>query len=59
MYGTDERKPGRRKIGWAQAIYPLRARLQELRSIHLLPEKWDDTLKDKLTELNKGEQAFM
>jgi len=59
IYGTDERKPGRRKIGWAQAIYLLRARLQELRSIHLLPEKWDDTLKDELTELNKGEQAFM
>jgi len=57
IYGTDERNPGRRKIGWAQAIYPLR--LQESRRIHLLPEKWDDTLKDELTELNKGEQAFM
>ena len=47
IYGTDERKPGRRKTGWAQAIYPLRARLQELKSIHLLPEKWDDTLEDE------------
>jgi len=28
-------------------------------SIHLLPEKWDDTLEDELTELKKGEQAFM
>jgi len=59
IYGTDDRKPGRRKIGWAQAIYPLQARLKELRSIHLLPEKRDDTLKDELTDLNKGEQAFM
>jgi len=59
IYGTDERKPGRRKIGWAQAIYPLRARLQELKHIYLLPEKWDDTLEDELTELKKGEQAFM
>jgi len=58
-YGTDERKPGRRKIGWAQVIYPLRARLQELKNIHFLPEKWDDTLEDKLTELKQGEQAFM
>jgi len=59
IYGTDERNPGRRKIGWTQAIYPLRARLQELKSIRLLPEKWDDTLEDELTELKKGEQAFM
>ena len=58
IHGTDERKPGRRKIGWAQAIYPLRARLQDLKSIHLLPEKWDVTLEDELTELNKGEQAL-
>jgi len=27
IYGTEERKPGKRKIGWTQAIYPLRARL--------------------------------
>jgi len=59
IYGTEERKPGRRKIGWAQAIDPLRARLQELKSIYLLPEKWDDTLEEELTELNKGEQAFL
>jgi len=59
IYGTDERKPGKRKIGWAQAIYLLRARLQELKTINLLPEKWDDTLEDELTEHKKGEQAFM
>jgi len=59
IYGAEEREPGRRKIGWAQAIYPLRARLQESKSIHLLPEKWDDTLEDELTELKKGEQAFL
>jgi len=57
--GEMEREPGRRKIGWVQAIYPLRAWLQELNSIHLLPEKWNDTLKDELTELKKGEQAFL
>jgi len=55
IYGTEEREPGRRKIG----LYPLQARLQELKSIHLLPEKWDDTLEDELTELKKGEQAFL
>jgi len=38
---------GKRKIGWAQAIYPLRARLQELKTINLLPEKWDDALEDE------------
>jgi len=59
IYGTEEREPGRRKIGWAQAIYPLRAQLQELKSVHLLPEKWNDTLEDEFTELKKGEQAFL
>jgi len=59
IYGTDERKPGKRKIGWAQEIYLLRARLQELNTINLLPEKWDDALEDELIELKSGEQAFM
>jgi len=59
IYGTDERKPGKRKIGWAQAIYPFRARLQELKTTNLLPEKWDDALEDELIELKSGEQAFM
>ena len=27
IYGTEDRKKGKRKIGWAQAISPLRARL--------------------------------
>jgi len=39
IYGTESRKLGKRKIGWAQAIYPLRARLQELKTNNLLPEK--------------------
>ena len=43
IYGTENREKGKRKIGWAQAIYPLQARLQELKTIHLSPEKWDDT----------------
>jgi len=30
-----------------------------IKNIHLLPEKWDDTLEDDLTELTKGEQAFL
>jgi len=59
VYGTEVRKPGKRKIGWAQAIYPLRARLQELKMINLLPEKWDDALEDELRDLKSGEQAFM
>jgi len=74
IYGTDERKPGKRKVGWAQVIYPLRARLQELKTINLLPEKWDDALEDDLIEIKSrnqknrnqqfmelkyGEQAFM
>jgi len=59
IYGTEERKLGKGKIGWAQAIYPLQARLQELKTINLLPEKSDDILEDKLIELKSGEQAFM
>jgi len=55
MHGTDERKPGKRKLGWVQAIYPLRARLQQLKTINLLPEKWDDALEDELIELKSGE----
>jgi len=47
IYGTEERNPGKRKIGWAQAIYPLRPRLQELKAINLLSEKWDDALEDE------------
>ena len=58
IYGIEERKPGKRKIGWAQAIYPLRARLQELKN-NLLPEKWDDDLEDELMELKSREQAIM
>ena len=59
IYGTDESKKGKRKIGWAQAVYPLRARLQELKVINLSPEKWDGTLEDELIELKSGEQVFM
>jgi len=56
---TEDIKKGKRKIGWAQAMYPLRARLQELKVINFSPEKWDDTLEDPLTELKSGEQVFM
>jgi len=38
VYGLEEKRQGKRKIGWSQAIHPLRARLQELKS-HLLSEK--------------------
>ena len=54
--GLEEKRQGKRKIGWSQAIYPLRARLQELKS-HLLSEKWDEVLEDELMELKSGEQA--
>jgi len=50
VYGLEEKRQGKKKIGWAQAIYPLRARLQELKS-HLLSEKWDKVLEDELMEL--------
>jgi len=59
IYGIEDREKGKREIGWAQAIYPLQARLQELKAIHLSPEKWDDTLEDEFTELRSGEQVFM
>jgi len=32
VYGLEEKRHGKRRIGWAQAIYPLRARLQELQN---------------------------
>jgi len=59
IYGTDDREKGKRKIGWAQAIYPLQARLQELKVIDLSPEKWDGTPEDELMELRSGESIFM
>jgi len=59
IYGTENREKGKRKIGWAQAVYPLRARLQELKEMNLHPARWDDTLEDELTGLRTGEQAFM
>jgi len=58
IYGLEEERQGKRKIGLAQAIYPLRARLQELKN-NVLSEKWDEVLEDELRELKSGEQAFM
>ena len=58
IYGLEEGKQGRRKIGWSQAIYPLRVRLQELGN-HILTKKGDVALEDELMELKVGEQAFM
>jgi len=58
VYGLEEKRQGKRKIGWSQAIYPLRARLKELKT-QLLSEKWDEVLEDELMELKSGEQAFM
>ena len=57
VYGTEEIRRGRKKIGWARAIYPLRARLQELQNDALL-DRWDESLEDELRELQKGELAF-
>jgi len=59
IYSTEDRERGKRKIGWAQAVYPLRARLQELKEMNLHSERWDDTLEDELTDLRSGEQVFM
>ena len=58
VYGLEEKRQGKRKIGWSQAMYPLRARLKELKT-QLLSEKWDEVLEDELMELKSGEQAFM
>ena len=58
VYGLEEGKQGKKKIGWSQAIYPLRARLQELQR-HILLKKGDEGLEDELMELKTGEQAFM
>jgi len=58
VYGTEEKRQCRRKIGWAQAIYPLRARLQELKN-KALSDKWDEALEDELMELKNGELAFL
>jgi len=57
VYGLEEKRQGMRKIGWAQAIYPLRARLQELKS-NALSDKWDEVLEDELMEPKVGEQAY-
>jgi len=59
IYGTEIREKGKRKIGWVQAVYPLRAQLQELKETNLHPERWDDTLEDELIDIRSGEQAFM
>jgi len=59
IYGIENRGKGKRKIGWAQAVYPLRARLQEFKETKPHPGRLDDTLEDKLTHLRSGEQAFM
>jgi len=59
IYSTENREKGERKIGWAQAVYPLRARLQELKETNLHSERWDGTLEDELTGLRCSEQAFM
>ena len=58
VYGLEEGNQGKRKIGWSQAIYPLQARLHELKS-HILLKKGDEGLEDEFMELKVGEQAFM
>ena len=58
VYGMEEKRQGKRKIGWAQEIYPLRAQLQELKN-NALSDKWDDVLEDEMMELKSGELAFM
>ena len=54
VYGTEEIRRGRKRIGWARAVYPLRARLQELQNDALL-DRWDESLEDELRELQKGD----
>jgi len=37
VYGREHQEKGRKKIGWAQATYPPRARLQESKNSTLSP----------------------
>jgi len=59
LYGIESRGKGRRKIGWAEAVYPLRARLQELKEANPHPGRQEDNPEDEFTDLRNGEQAFM
>jgi len=59
IYGIENSEKGRRKMRWAQEVYPLRARLQELKEANPHPGRQDGTLEHELTDLRNGEQAFM
>jgi len=59
IYGVESREKGRKKIGWAQAVYPLRDRLQQLKEANPHSGRKEDTPEDELTDLRNGEQAFM
>jgi len=61
VYGRDHQEKGRKPIGWAQAILPLQARLQEPWLKDANPHSWrkGNTPEDKLTDLRNGEQSFM
>jgi len=61
IYGKEDQEKGRRKIGWAQAVYPLRARLQELKETNPTSGRKGCTTvtEDELTDLRNGEQAFL
>jgi len=59
IYGTEDQEKGRRKTGWAQAVYPLRARLQELTETNPPSGRKGCPTEDELTDLRNGEQAFM
>ena len=48
VYDIESRQKVRKKIEWAQAVYPLRARLQELKEANPHPGRQEDTPEDKL-----------
>ena len=59
IYGTEDQEKDRRKTGWAQAVYPIRARLQELTETNPPSGRKGCPIEDELTDLRNGEQAFM
>jgi len=56
IYGREHQEKGIKEIGWAQAIYLLWARLQELEEANPHSGRKGYTTKDELTDLRNGEQ---
>jgi len=59
IYGKECQEKGRKKRGWAQAIYPLRARLKQVKEANSQPGRQGFTPEDALINLRNEEQTFM